>query len=151
MDKIKVGVVILALLQPLIIIGFFGLEFKSFSKCWGTMLEPLFILTNAATSFFFFSLNRWRIPAVFLMLLTAFSTDTFSSLHNFLAISFFISCVYGLAEFKRTRLYLILYCFSGIFCGLGLFWIETYATYVLCFYHLHLLFIKYKFDNRNDD
>ena len=136
---LKVATVILALLFPLTIIYFFGVNFKSFSKCYGTFLEPLFYITNAVTSHLFFGLKHWKLPALFLMLLTVFSTDIYSDMHNLFAVAFFISVIYSLLEFKKLRCFVYLYCSSVLVTYFGLFWFEMWATYVICFYHLYLL------------
>ncbi len=148
MEKIKLGVILLALLQPIIIVSFFGLDFKSFSKCWGTSLEPLFVVVNAVTSFFFFSMKRWRISSIFLLLVVAFSTEQYSALHNIFATGFFISCIYGLLEFERMKIYLIFYLLSLSLIFFGIFWVEVGLSYTLSIYQLNLLWIKYKFENR---
>lgn len=150
MQKIKILVVLLALLQPIIIIAVFGLEFKSFSKIYGTILEPLFVITNATTSFFFFSLERWKLPAILLLFLTAFSTGVYHTTHNILAVLFFISCANALLEYKRRRIYFFLYCSSVFFFTCGILWFEFFATWVLCLYHLESIWVLYKFKNRTD-
>jgi len=50
----RVLVVVLAMLQPIVIVWLYGIHFPSISSTWDTMLQPLFIITNAVTSFFFF-------------------------------------------------------------------------------------------------
>lgn len=142
----RLGVVLLALLLPIITIFVFGWEFKSYSKLWGTELEWLFIIVNASTSFFFYSLDKWRMPAVLLLLLTAFSTDQFDLLHNVFASLFFISCIYPLYS---KKLFLSLYLGSSVFALISLFYFEMVATYVICLFHLNSLYILWKFKNRN--
>lgn len=139
----------LALSIPIIILTVYGVNFKSFSKLWETPLQPIFIISNTTVSFFFYGLNRWRIPSIFLMLLVAFSTSMYSNIHNICAIGFFISCIYALAEYKRMRIYLILYCCSVFTAVFGIFWFEVYTSYILCFYHFNVLYKKYQFENRN--
>lgn len=148
MTRLKLAVIILCILQPLIIIATFGLEFKSFSKVYGTSLEPLFVVTNATTSFFFFSLQRWRLTAVLLLFLTAFSTGVYPMAHNIISVLFFISCACALLEYQRRRIYFYLYCSSVLFFSFGIFWFEFFATWVLCLYHLESLWILYKFKNK---
>ena len=149
MDKVKLGVILLSLLFPIIIVLTFGWNFKSFSKVWETPLQPLFIIVHASVSFFFYELKRWRMSSVFLMFLVAFSTTMYSDIHNVFAVLFFLSCIYGLAEYKRMRIYLILYCCSVFLAIFGILVFEWGSSYILCFYHLNLFWIKYKFDRRN--
>jgi len=149
MIKLKITVILLGFMQPLIILYFFGADFKSFSKTWNTELEPLFILTNATTSYFLYGLKRWRISAVLLMLLTAFSTVVYSDLHNFFAILFFISVFIAFFEYKSLRYYPWVFLFViGIGAIFSLFWLEFFGTWVICIYHLHVMNINLKFKNR---
>ena len=149
MYKIKLAVILLCLLQPLIYLVYFKGDLQSFSHSFETELQPLFIVVNASSSFFFFSLNKWKIPALFLMLLTAFSTERFETIHNIFAVLFFLSCFYSLQEYKRMEMYLRLYCFSIFIAFFGLFWFEFLAVYVLCFYHLHNLYKNFQYNTRN--
>jgi hypothetical protein len=136
-------VIILAMLLPIVIVIMFGVDFPSLSTSWQTVLQPLFIITNAVTSFYFFSLNRWKIPSVFLMLLTAFSVDMSPMFHNILAGGFFLTCLYPLMWFKRFSYYVYIYLFSGVIWWLfGLFWFEVWGVYTLCIFHIHVLWYK---------
>ena len=47
----------MAFIHPLIILLVCG-EIISFSAAWKTQLQPLFIITNAATSYFLYSINN---------------------------------------------------------------------------------------------
>lgn len=135
----RLFVVIVAILQPFIIYFVCG-ELKSISSSWETVLQPLFIITNAMVSYFFFDLPKWRLPAVSLLLLTAFPTTVYNNFHDIVAILFFILCIYPMFLVKRFRFYLFIYFFSliiGLFYGL--FWMETWGIITLCLYHLHIM------------
>ena len=146
---IRLFVILVSLLQPFILIYFCG-ELPSISKYWGTPLQPLFIFINATTSYFFFGLKEWRIPSIFLMLLTAFSVELYPLAHNIFAVLFFLSCLYSLYKTKRFRFYTIFYSFSllvGFF--FGILWLEIFAILVLTAYHLNVLIYKeYLLHNR---
>ena len=148
---LKVLVVFLAMLQPIIIVSVFGFGFPSISSAWDTMLQPLFIITNAVVSFFFFSIKRWKIPSFFLLMLTAFSIDFSPMFHNVLATLFFLTCVYPIIYLKRFSYYIFIYVF-GLFIWLlfGLFWFEVYGIYVLCAYHFHLMIYRYSLKKRKN-
>jgi len=134
---------VIAVLQPFIIYFSCG-DLLSLSQAWNTPLQPLFIFTNALVSYFFFELPKWRIPAVFLLLLTVFSVESYGSIHNILAILFFISCSFPLWSIKRYRFYLPIYLLSIIFLIFdGLYWMETWAIITLCFYHVHVILHTY--------
>lgn len=135
----RLFVVIVAILQPFIIYFVCG-NLKSISSSWDTILQPLFIITNAMVSYFFFDLPKWRLPSVSLLLLTAFPTTVYNNFHDIVAILFFVLCIYPMFLVKRFRFYLIIYFFSlviGLFYGL--FWMETWGIITLCLYHLHIM------------
>lgn len=138
-------VLLLAILQPIIIVLCYGFNVFSISSIWSTDLQPLFIITNACTSYFLFDVKGWRIPAMLLLLLTAFSIEFNSTIHNILAVSFFISCVKPLDSINRLSWYLFPYVIS-LFIGLffGMFWGEVFAAYVICAYHINTMYISYK-------
>lgn len=138
-------VLLLAILQPIIIVSCYGFDVFSISSIWLTGLQPLFIITNACTSYFLFDIKGWRIPAILLLLLTAFSIEFNSIIHNILAVSFFLSCVKSLGGIKRLSWYIFPYVIS-LFIGLflGMFWGEVFAVYVICAYHINAMYIAYK-------
>lgn len=137
---IRVGAILLAMLQPIIILLVCG-EIISFSASWNTVLQPLYIITNSITSYFLFSVNRWKLPALLLLILTAFSVQYSPNFHDSVAVLFFVSCIPGLYAINRLRHYLWLFLTSiPILLSFGLFWFETCAVWVLCFYHLNLMF-----------
>ena len=136
---VRIFVVLMALSQPIMILMVCG-ELPSFSSAWQTELQPLFILTNATTSYFLYSVNKWKVPALFLLLLTAFSVDFTPIFHNVLATFFFISCINSLYSIVRLRHYMWLFLATTPLLPLyGLFWFEFASVWVLCFYHLNLM------------
>ena len=140
---IRLFVILLAILQPIIILLFLG-DVPSISSVWLSHLQPLFIITNATTSYFLFSVKNWRVPSLFLLLLTAFSVDFSLLFHNIFAVLFFIVCLYSLYGIRRLRWYLIPYILSGVVLLLfGIFWAEVWAIVVICLYHLHSMYISY--------
>lgn len=130
------------MIYPIIVLLSIG-QVKSFSVTWNTDLQPLFIFTNAITSYFLFSSDRWRFSALFLLLLTCISVEFSSTFHDLLAAIFFISCIKPMLAINRLKPYVILYILSvpTIFM-VNLFWFETVAVWILCLYHLHYLFVK---------
>ncbi len=142
---VKLFVLLLALLQPLIIVLCYGVDVHSISTMWLTTLQPLFIITNASTSYYLFDLKRWRIPSLFLLLLTAFSVEFSMITHNIFAIIFFITCVYSLYGIRRLRRYILIYILSLLVLVFtsSVFWAEVWAIIVICSYHLHSIYIAY--------
>ena len=128
----------LAVLQPFIIYILYGDNF-AISNSWITPLQPLFIITNALVSFFFYKLDKWKIPAILLLLLTAFSVENHFVLHNILSVMFFIFSGISLLNLKKFRYYFLIFLMSLFFLYFGLFWAETWAIITLVFYHIHLM------------
>lgn len=135
----RLCVVLIAIIQPFVIYWVCG-DLPSISASWSTILQPLFISTNAMVSYFFFDLPKWRMSSISLLLLTAFSVDSFPIFHNIIAIIFFVFCIYSLLSIHKFKYYVLIYLFS-ILIGLcfNLFWLETFAIITLCVYHLHIL------------
>lgn len=141
-DYVKIGVIILSALSPILCISISGEFLGSLSSYWKTEAQPIFILSNAAVSYFFFSLKEWRIPSIMLLLTTAFSLDFFETLHNILAIGFFIASLYSLYANKRSIKYVIPYIASLFFLLYSLLCFEILAIYILCAYHLETIITK---------
>lgn len=132
----------LAVLQPFIIYILYGDNF-TISTSWITPLQPLFIITNALVSFFFYKLDKWKIPAILLLLLTAFSVENHFMLHNILSVMFFIFSGISLLNLKKFRYYFLIFLMSLFFLYFGLFWVETWAILTLGVYHTHLMLYTY--------
>jgi hypothetical protein len=133
---LKIITVILAFIQPLIILLTLG-QIHSISSVWDTNLQPLFIIANAATSFYFLLMTRWQYSGMFLMLLTAFSMNIFPNIHNAFALAFFVSVVFS---FKREYWFIGFYLISvPLFFFVNMLWAEIYAIFVIATYHLILL------------
>lgn len=136
---IKLAVIIMSVLQPFILIMNQGYLW-SISSYWKTSLQPLFILVNAGTSYFFFSTEKWIVPAIFLLFLTAFSVEEYKIVHNVFATLFFISCTIPLLQIKRFQFFGYIYLFSlVIFWFFGMLIFEIYCVLILGFYHLTIL------------
>jgi hypothetical protein len=147
----RLFVIVLAILQPFIIYFYCG-ELSSISQSWETNLQFLFILTNALVSYFFFEIDEWKIPSMFLLLLTAFSVPDHFWLHNIFAILFFLSCLVPLYLTKRFKYYLYIYLLSILFWIFnGFFWMETWGILTLCSYHLHLMLYRYLLLNKRNN
>ena len=121
----------------------------SLSKSWETPLQPLFILMNVATSYFFFLMPKWQLSSLFLMLLTAFSLPMYPNMHDLMAFLFFVATFYTLYTSHRFEEYMIFYLFGGLIAFKNIMWGEIISITALSFYHLELLIYKQKLLNRN--
>ena len=143
---IKLIVIILSIIQPFILMSICG-ELWSLSSYWRTPLQPMFIIINAATSYFFFSTDKWLVPSIFLLLLTAFSLDLYPTTHNVFAGLFFLSCNYPLLTLKRFKFFGVLYIMSiFVLLSSGMLWFEIYCVLILGSYHLTILLYKHYLD-----
>jgi hypothetical protein len=136
---IKLLVIVVSFIYPFVLMSVEG-ELGSISQYWNTSLQPLFIAANVMTAYFFFSIDNWKLPSYFLVLLTAFSIQLYPVTHDVIATLFFISCLIPLFKTKRFKFYAYFYFFSipiGLFWGL--LWLEIWGMFILCSYHLHTL------------
>jgi hypothetical protein len=117
-------------------------KLPSISSYWESPFQPLFIVSNALTTYIFITLPKWRISAILLFLLTIFSVEYHLSLHNIFAIGFFASNVYPLLSIKRYKVLIIPYFLSLVWLP-NLFWAEVHAIIVLCLYHTMLIWKFY--------
>ena len=141
--------IIFVLISPYVMMLCHGPVF-SLSQYWNTPYQPVFILSNAITSYFLFSTPNWKIPSFFLMLLTAFSTTEYPNTHDMLAVAFFITCTYSLYKSHRFRYYLYIYITMTLIMPISMLWGEILSIMVLCAYHGHLILYKYYLDTRNN-
>jgi len=136
---LRLAVILLALITPIFFLASEG-YLPSISSYWRTPVQPLFIITNAATSYYFFgSHNTWKIPAVFLLLLTAFSVDSYPMIHNIVAVLFFLSCLIPLYKTHHYQEFFWIYMSSVVFMPLSMTLGESLAIAVLCVYHALML------------
>lgn len=146
---LRIIVILFAAISPFICLFTFG-YLKSLSSYWNTPLQPLFIFANASTSYYLIKIDNWKIPAVFLVLLTAFSVEYYNNLHNILAILFFIVTVRPLRKSNNFRFCLKLYLSSLLLVPFSLFFAETLAILAMCIYHILILTKAYRLQSERD-
>lgn len=136
---VKLLVIIVSFIYPFVLLSLEG-QLGSISQYWNTPMQPLFITANVMTAYFFFSIENWKIPSFFLVLLTAFSIQLYPITHDVIATLFFVSCLIPLWISKRFKFWSYFYLLS-IVIGLvwGLLWLEIWGMFILCLYHLHTL------------
>ncbi len=141
--RLKILALFLAVFQPFIMMCLFG-EHHSLSQYWSTAGQPLFIITNAMTSYFLFSTNQWFMPAISLLLLTAFSVDLAPATHNIFAATFFITSTFPIIRSKRFWWYIVPYVFGGLIALWHLLFGEIIVILCICFYHAHVMYYLYQ-------
>lgn len=139
---LKLAVILISISQPFILIGTQGWLW-SISSYWNTPMQPLFIFVNAGTSYYFFNNEKWQVPGIFLLLLTAFSVEQYKLIHNIFAAGFFLSCLYPMLHLKRFRIlgFLYLLCIP-LFPFIGMLFFEIYCVVIVGIYHLCILLYK---------
>lgn len=142
---IRLFVIIIAIISPFVYIISEGI-LPSLSAYWETPMQPMFIIVNASTSFFLFSVERWRISAILLLALTAFSVENYLYAHNFFAVCFFLMNIHPLVKSKRTRIPMIIYLCSIFFLFNSILYAEIFAIIVLCTTHLYFLIYTWRID-----
>jgi hypothetical protein len=141
-------VVFLAIASPFACVLIDG-PLDSYSQYWTSDLRPLFVFTNAATSYYLFSSRSWWIPSTFLLLLTAFSYDQYFWIHNISAVCFFIASGISIMNSKKYQGYIVPYFSSMIFLvTFGILWAEIFAILVICVFHLHRMIKFYQIDTK---
>ena len=145
--KTKLLVLVFALCAP-IIMSLSMPNLHSLSATFETAWQPVFIFSNTITSYWLYSSNRWKIPASFLMLLTAFSCNDYFYIHYTFAIAFFVSCVFSVAKDKRFNAYLIPYILTIPLFIFDILLGEIAAIAVLVAYHAHLLFLAWTINKK---
>jgi len=141
--RLRMVVILLAAISPFICILTNGYK-PSISSYWDTSLQPLFIITNAATSYYLFSLSNWKISALSLLLLTAFSLTMYPGMHNAIAVIFFISNLYPLFKSNKFRWCFWIYITALIALPFSMTISEIIAIDSLCIYHVLLLNKAYR-------
>ena len=131
----------IAMMFPFIIIQF-G-DKQSLSAYWTTLAQPLFIIMNAVTSYFLFSSDRWQMPGLLLLLLTAFSVPSWPVLHNIFAFTFFITSLFPMLAAHRLRWYLFPYFIGAAAMYFNLLIGEIICIETLCVYNMHMVLYKH--------
>ena len=143
---IRIFVIILALSFPIVCLlqGDLG---ESLSKYFNSPLQSYYLLTNVLTAYLLYSLDEWKCPAIFLLILTVFPVDGYKIFHNIFAYVFFISCFKPMFDHNRLQPYVIPYLLSLVVLLNSFIWTEIICILTLCLFHSHLLYLRYKVDN----
>jgi hypothetical protein len=143
---IRIFVIILALSFPIVCL-FHGELRESLSKYFNSPLQSYYLLTNVLTAYLLYSLDEWKCPAIFLLILTVFPVDGYKMLHNIFAYAFFISCFKPIFNHNRLQPYAVPYLLSLVVLTKSFIWTEIICILTLCSFHSHLLYLRYKVDN----
>jgi len=140
--SVRTSALLLALIAPLACIAIYGWEY-SYSQYWETPLQPLFILSNIITAYYLFDSERWKVPAIFLVLLIGFSVEDYVSIHNLMAVCFFLACVVPLTTTNHFKWILKPYLACTILVFYDMLLAEILSIACLVLFH-GLMLYKYK-------
>ena len=129
---LKVLAILLIGISPFIMLITYG-QLNSVSQYWTTPLQPLFIISNTITAYLLFEIKNWKNASIFLVLLTSFSLDEFTMLHNIFAGLFFFFSLYALWKTQRLGGYIIIYGIAMIVLPFSIFWGEIIAIFNVVF------------------
>lgn len=141
--RIRLLVILFAAVVPAVLIIMYG-WLPSLSSYWNTAAQPLFIISNAATSYYLFFESQWKRSALALMLLTAFSVEYWPAIHNILAVCFFLLTLIPLYQSKRFRWVICTYIASGLGLFHSLLLAEIIGILNLCLYNILVLHMMYQ-------
>lgn len=136
--QVRAAVIALAFLTPIICLMGYG-YMPSLSAYWKTEMQPIFIIANATTSYYLYSMKQWRISAMFLLLLTAFSVEMYGALHNALAIIFFVVNLWPLFTSKHNPWIKWVYLSSLVALPWSMLVSEMIAITALCLHNALLM------------
>ena len=144
----KLMVIIISMISPLVMV-IYNNDISSLSSYWNTPLQPLFIISNLLTSLILITIPKWKLSGIFLLILTCFSVEYYSSFHDFIATLFFLCNLSPLYSIKKYRIFVFIYL-MGIIWYPSLLWFEIHAILVLCIYHLFVLISYNKIQNKRN-
>lgn len=113
-------------------------EWKPLSLLIDGPWEPLFIFMIATTGLSLFQQPNWRIPAIMILFVVAFSSTKYPAIHDLSAAIFFISSYISIALSKRYSWIALSAIFVPIiFFNLLIFEIIA-ITSIILFHSLHI-------------
>lgn len=123
-----------AYICPLIMLLFFPLH-ESLSLYWESKAVPIFIIMNAAASYFMFNIPKWRWSAIALLALTAFPSYMYPTIHDILAAVFFVLCGRLIALDNRFRWLGLFYILAVLIAFKNILYGEIVGIYVIATFH----------------
>ena len=140
--------IVIATLYPFFCLFYQG-YMSSLSQYWGTNMQPIFVLSNTITVYYLFTLKYWKISAIILCLVTAFSIEYYPNTHNILAVAFFIVNLWPLYKASnRFKHYKYIYLCSVPMVALSMLYAEMFAISTICIFHMHSLNTIYKLQKK---
>ena len=144
------GLILLGLIYPCIIYHWIG-PLPSISEYFMTPAQPIFLLINAGTSFYFVTTKNWRIPGILLLALSCFSLDFYPTFHTVVAALFFVWSMFSIATGKRYSIISVGVLLSALGLYHSLFFAEVLAIFFICMYHFLILYDIYELQRKRNN
>jgi hypothetical protein len=144
---VDVFAIIIAVITVIVAIS----QSLTLSMLVSTKWEALFIGMAALTSLSLFNINNWRSPAIFILLVAAFSATKYPTLHYVFAILFFVSSYLKIVTSKRFKIWAISAIPASFFLVFlkSLLIFEVIAILSILGYHVSYLIYRVKlFSNK---
>ncbi len=129
-------------LYPLLCLAINGYE-VSLSKYFDTSTQPIYLLCNIATVYYFLQLKEWSIPGVLLLFVTVFSVSEYPITHNAFAVLFFVTMLIALLQSKRFKYIRYIFILGLLSCLYSLLIGEIICIFAVSFHH-YLFMLKFK-------
>jgi hypothetical protein len=95
-----------------------------------------------------FPIKKWKLSAIFLFLLTAFSVEKYPGFHDFLALAFFLANIRPMLAVHHYRFLGWAYLSALPVFFWSFLWGEVAAICVLCLYHAAILIEAKRLNSR---
>lgn len=140
---LRLSVITLTFLTPIICLTTYG-YLHSLSSYWNTPLQPLFIFALASTSYYLFGVKNWRLSALMLLGLVAFSVEMWPMTHNVIAGLFFVGTLYPLWKTNHFKWAFWVYLISLPMLAISMMAAEMVAIWTLCIHQGLMVHKLYK-------
>ena len=145
----RIMICIISFLMPFILLVTTGTKLPSLSEYFYTPMGPFFVSVLALTCYLMFTIPKWIPSAILLGLVIMLPNREFETLHNVIAIAFFITSALAILSEKRFRIIGWVMILISSIALIDLFIVETLMISCIATYHLKMLFAIKNMIKRN--
>ena len=136
----RIMICIISILMPVILLVTTGTKLPSLSEYFYTPMGPFFIAVLTLTCYLMFTIPKWIPSAILLGLVIMLPNHEFETLHNIIAITFFITTALAILTEKRFRIIGWIMVLLSPIALIDLFLVEMIMISCISAYHLKVLF-----------
>ena len=136
----RIMICIVSVLMPFILLVTTGTKLDSLSEYFYTPMGPFFVSVLTLTCYLMFTIPKWIPSAILLGLVIMLPNREFGTLHNVIAIAFFITTALAILTEKRFRIIGWVMIMLSPVALLDLFYVEVIMITCISIYHLKVLF-----------